>query len=505
MKLIRSFDLSPSDLPYVEDPFFAESEVRGIINNSLTSHRLLNDNHGSIRISENGWGHHRYTRDDLLKDVENGHVLLLKGSLGNMPFKPLVRYDESEGRWRPTSESIFDPSIAYRLGQLNRSGLTPGDLAVASAGGVAMGVSSQTPQPEPPQPPSPAPLRSLTPSIEPVSHDQSSTVAESLSEPGFHVVQRPTSLDDLKAELYGDLASTPTRFEQLNPELLPHLLPGQMIVLGDPNGFECTEEEARLMDVASQVNRDTRQLTEDEAQFLVENYDLLQFMVSSGAAGLGAGSFVISQQINSIKSALEELEDLHQRTYNRYGNLSQESFFQERRSIFQKLDFALGSIARRGMSLDPDVKLKRALGLSSKSIVHHWNASGVGDIPGYSTHYDRVATAAKWTRTAGYVGLGLDITATSMIIQETCTTGRESECAQVTFVEVGRLGGSIAGGSAGGLAGTTACVAIGFGSGGIGGLGCFLILGGAGSVAGSNVGGEVVKSAGEKLYEVLYE
>lgn len=505
MKLIRSFDLKPSDLPYVEDPFFAEGEVRQTISNSLTAHRLVDANHGSIRLSDGHWGRPSYTNDDLLRDVRNGSVLLLKGPIGSKPFAPIVRYDETEGQWRSTSTSGFGSTIAQHVDRLNRAGLTPANLASSPVGGVAKETPQTTTTPAPSQPSPRASQQPQVSPVQPLATEQSPTATEALSEPGFHVVRNPISLQDLKKELYGDLTSTPSRFGQLNPDLKTHLLPGQMIVLGDPNGQECTAEEARLMDVASQVNRDTNQLTEEEAQFLVENYDLLQFMVSSGAAGLGAGSFAISQQINGIKDALEELEALHQRTYTRYGNLNQESFFRERRSVFRRLDFALGSIARRGLSLDPDVKLKRALGLSSKSIVHHWNASGVGDIPGYSTHYNRIATAARWTRTAGYIGIGLDVTATSMTIQEACTTGRESECARTTFVEVGRLGGSIAGGSVGGLAGATTCVVIGLGSGGVGGLGCMLILGGAGSLAGSNVAGDITERFGETLYEIFYE
>ena len=44
------------------------------------------------------------------------------------------------------------------------------------------------------------------------------------------------------------------------------------------------------------------------------------------------------------------------------------------------LDFTLGKVAKRGMSLDDSAKLKRALGLPSKSIVQEWKTSGVGGV-----------------------------------------------------------------------------------------------------------------------------
>lgn len=86
MKLIRRFDLKPSDLPYVEPPFFAEGEVRQAISNSLTSHRLVDPNHGSIRLSDGHWGRPQYTSDDLLRDVRDGSILLLKDSFSDRPL-----------------------------------------------------------------------------------------------------------------------------------------------------------------------------------------------------------------------------------------------------------------------------------------------------------------------------------------------------------------------------------------------------------------------------------
>lgn len=324
-------------------------------------------------------------------------------------------------------------------------------------------------------------------------------------EPGFYVVREPMTQSDLLGVLFGSAQAKPDNFDRLNPGLRSRVLPGEMIVLGDPKARECTAEEARLMEVAAEVNRETRELTEGEAQFLADNYDFLQFMVSSGAAGIGAGSFAIGQQLNSIKAALGELEELHQRSYSRHGHLNHETFFHERRAIFRRLDFALGSIARRGMSLDADSKLKRALGLSSKSIVHHWKTAGVGDIPGYSTHYGRVASAARWTSRVGYAGIALDLGATTMAIREACTFGSETECERASYTEFGRFGGSAFGGGAGGTAGVGLCIGIGFSSAGIGGLACALILGGAGSVLGGQAGGDLGESFGDKLYELIFE
>jgi len=69
-------------------------------------------------------------------------------------------------------------------------------------------------------------------------------------EPGYHVVQRPMSKTELLNALYGDASAKPDHFDRLNPGLGGQLMPGEMVVLGDPEGMECTQKEVELMEVA---------------------------------------------------------------------------------------------------------------------------------------------------------------------------------------------------------------------------------------------------------------
>ena len=48
-----------------------------------------------------------------------------------------------------------------------------------------------------------------------------------------------------------------------------------MIVVAYPKSLECTTEENDLMQVAQQVNQEVHKLSEQEAQFVVDHYDLL--------------------------------------------------------------------------------------------------------------------------------------------------------------------------------------------------------------------------------------
>lgn len=327
---------------------------------------------------------------------------------------------------------------------------------------------------------------------------------EATVEPGFHVVQSPMSKTALLAALYGDASAKPDRFDRLNPGLGEQVLPGEMIVLGDPEGMACTREEADLMDVAAQVNARVRSLDQDEAQFIVKYYDLLEAITSTGSAGLGAGAVMVSKQLKSIELTLKNIEQLHQDSYRKHGHLNHPEFFEKRRALFKELDFSLGSLARKGMSLEDDAKLKRALGVSSKSIVHHWRTAGVGGIPGYATHYERLGKGARYARNLGYLGLTLDAALSAVKINEACTAGDEKACQVVSYQEGGKLVGSVSGGAIG--AGFSyGCLAFGVTSAGIGGVACAVIVGGIGAAVGGHVGGTRGEALGEKIREVIHE
>lgn len=324
------------------------------------------------------------------------------------------------------------------------------------------------------------------------------------TEPGYHVVQAPTSKMALLAALYGDASAKPANFDRLNPGLGDQVLPGEMVVLGDPEGLACTQIEADLMALAAQVNAQVRTLDQQDAQFIVKYYDLLEAVTATGSAGLGAGAVMVSRQIESIERTLKAIERLHQDSYRQHGHLNHPEFFEKRRALFKNLDFSLGRLARKGMSLDDDAKLKRALGLSSKSVVHHWKTAGVGDIPGYATHYERLAKGARYARNVGYLGITLDATLSAMNIHEACTTGDDKACQVVAYREGGRLLGSMGGGSIGAGA-SYGCVALGVGTAGIGGVACVVLVGGIGAAAGSYAGSEFGEFAGEILREAIHE
>ena len=163
-------------------------------------------------------------------------------------------------------------------------------------------------------------------------------------------------------------------------------------------------------------------------------------------------------------------------------------------------------IGEKAMGLDIDgARLRRSLGLSSKSIVTQWKKQpgAINGIPGFEKNYAKVGDYAKWLKAGGYVGIALDVGQSGLTIHEACTIGREQECARTKYRESGRVVGSVGGGALGGyLAAYGLCnMVLGLETAGTSLLWCAIVAGGTGGYFGSQAGGKVFGDAGEAVYE----
>ena len=152
-------------------------------------------------------------------------------------------------------------------------------------------------------------------------------------------------------------------------------------------------------------------------------------------------------------------------------------------------------------------RLTTALGISSKSMVHHWDkAGGPGQIPGYSAHVEAVSRATKYIKVGGYIGIGLGGVSSLLAIQQVCNEDSGAACEKVKFIEGGKFAGSTFAGALGGAIASSAsvpiCVGIGAVSAGLGGVVCVAAIVGTGAWVGTTVGGKAGEAIGEKLYEV---
>ncbi|WP_161629061.1 LysM peptidoglycan-binding domain-containing protein [Litchfieldella anticariensis] len=331
-------------------------------------------------------------------------------------------------------------------------------------------------------------------------------------EPGFHIVESPQTIEELKDYLFAGHADGEINamLERLNPWLEDGVSPGQVIVLSDPRSMQCTQEENLLMQIAQEVNEVNSELSYEEAQRTVDYYDLLGAATGGAGAAIGNTASGIKQHAQQVASKLRQIEALYQRTYERTGRLGGEEFYSRRRVLFGELDSLLDRVTRMGLGIPEHPDLRHALGLSTKSTVHHWRQAGsaASGIPGYADNYAGIASASKWLGRAGYVGLGFSAVSTHSNVRAACASGREEECNIARVREWTGFGGSVAGGTAVGYAAgagaSGVCLALGVPTGGLATLACGVVLVGGAGYAGGVAGGEIGELGGELVGEIIY-
>jgi hypothetical protein len=328
-------------------------------------------------------------------------------------------------------------------------------------------------------------------------------------EPGFYIVPKSTTREQLEASLF--TLRDPAvmgKFKLLNPNL-GDVKAGSMIVLSDPSNYQCTREEALLMDVAARTNQILETLSPEEADFMVQHRDAIQTFLTYGSDAIGIGASILHNNLENVRETLKKIEALHQHSFLRDGHLSSPTFLAERQKLLTQLDTHLTSLTRKGIGFPDHPNLNRAMFLSPPSLVHRWTeAGGVGQMPGYATHLEGVARASKYLKYGGWVGTAIGGGASAMKVQDVCRAGNAEACQRVKFTETGSFAGGIFAGSVTGalLSGSSVgylCVGLGIATGGIAAATCGILVVGAGSYAGGKfgeMGGEII---GDVVYDVI--
>lgn len=434
-------------LRQIESPLFAAFDVKTAIHEPLFSCR-----HGlTTRSNGKAW-----SPEEILDAVENGDLLLVT----NDPFSPL-------------------------------SNDTSGKYSHITGKGWAGGFHKTKV------------VESLPPTTyQPTTNPQS-------QEPGFYIAPKSTTLDQLKVTLFASPSTAVLKkFDSLNPNL-KEVKAGSMIVLSDPHNFQCTREDAQLMEAAAQTYEALTPLSADEADFMQRNREEIQNFLAQGSTAIGAGEAMFTRNLSDLKNILREIEALHQKTFLKDGHLRSPDFFSERKRLLAQLDIHLTSLVRKGIGLPDHPNLKSALGISSRSLVHRWTQAGApGQIPGYATHIHGVAKAAKVIKYGGWVGTAIGGGSSYMKVQDVCSAGDIETCERVKFSEAGNFiggvsGGVIVGAALSGTAASALCVALGVPTAGLATLTCAVVAVGAGSVAAGVAGGKAGGWAGNILYEAV--
>lgn len=327
-------------------------------------------------------------------------------------------------------------------------------------------------------------------------------------EPGFYVVPKSMTREALEATLFPVRDPAVMRkFQVLNPNV-GDVKAGSMIVLSDPNNASCTYQEAQLMQAAQQVDASLDSLTPDEADFLHRHGAEIASFIGHTSTWLGVSAVVMEKHLANLRDTLQAIERLHQESYREHGHLKSPQFFAERQRLLAQLDaHLLNSTRLRGQTtLGDHPKLKTALGISSRSLVHHWdNAGGPGQIPGYSAHVEAVSRATRYMKAGGYIGIGLGGVSSLLAIQQVCSGDSGAACVRVKFTEGGKFAGGTffgaAGGAIAGAASGPVCLGFGLATAGLGGVICVAAIVGTGAWVGTTGGGMAGEALGEKIYQ----
>ena len=326
--------------------------------------------------------------------------------------------------------------------------------------------------------------------------------------PAYCVVDLPGSLDFQARSLFNNVHSPAAQmFMQMNADT-PWLKPGQILIVADPDTPAplTLNALAALRQAKSKTNEALMGTRTDEAEYLHKYYGLIAGITSAGDKIFGITSDVGEKYFASIEQILKKIEASYQNQFRTQGTLISQQFFAERNQLFNQLKELvnkplLKSLIRYSVKFKPYEDIRRALNLSSRSIVHEWSTVGIGAIPGYSTFVGNAAKAARFLKSGGYIGIGFSFANSTNEVVKSCTTGRENECERTAFKEYGKFIGTTAVGYGGGALGTFAglgvCAAIGIATAGVGGVACAAV----GSVAGGMAGGYAADLGMGALYK----
>ena len=263
------------------------------------------------------------------------------------------------------------------------------------------------------------------------------------------------------------------------------------------------------MQAAAKTNDALKELSTEEADFMVRHRDEIETFLARGATAIGIGEAIFSRHLGDVQKLMKDIEALHVRTFQATGGLRSAEFFAERKRLLTQLNTNLTALTRKSIGLPDHPNLKSALGISSRSLVHRWTmAGGAEQIPGYATHIEGVSKAAKYVKAGGWIGTAIGGGASYMKVQDVCTAGDAEACKRVKFTESGGFAGGLAGGAGAsyllsGAAVGTICAGLSIGTLGAAGVVCGVLVIGAGSLAGGLVGGIAGEMAGEVIYEGL--
>ncbi|MCM7549408.1 hypothetical protein M8S01_11985 [Enterobacter hormaechei] len=326
--------------------------------------------------------------------------------------------------------------------------------------------------------------------------------------PGYCVVQHPGTLDYQARLLFNNVNSEAARyFMQINNDT-PWLKPGQLLIVADPDNTNQSSQLSILSRAKQKINHALASLNTSVAEYLHANYDNISALTSLGDKLAGNAGDLGEKYFRQIENILIKIERTYQNQFISQGSLIGQQFYMERRVLFSQLKPLLNNLSKLTLKIQTYKNIKKALNLSSRSIVHEWSTVGVGAIPGYSDYIVRSSRAASIMKAGGWISLGFSFLNTSNDVYKACTVDREDECGKVAVTEYSKFGGGTLGAAGGAWAaslGTGAlCGAMGIPTMGTGALVCGIVVGLGATSAGAWMGTKGGAELGEGISNLIF-
>ncbi|HCB2269640.1 TPA: PAAR domain-containing protein [Citrobacter koseri] len=308
-------------------------------------------------------------------------------------------------------------------------------------------------------------------------------------------------------------------YHKLNPDMKKQ--PGSILIVVDPEKQD-QEQIETLQKARDRIDKALAPLTLQDAKLLHDNrgavdafsYQLFGNYLGSAGDGFGYISEVGKSYYEEVNKILIETQELYKNTYaHNKGIISGEEFFGQRARLFKKLDAVLNKFSKTQLNLEEYNSIKKVLGLSTSSIMHKWDKTGIDNIEGYATYIENSAKLMKLMKTVGFVGIGLDFAGYTSNIYDACSKGRESACKKAAITEYSKFGfkqaSSILTGLAAGRTANVVCTwVLGLSTieaGGVGAALCF-VTGVGVTIASGKLVEKYGENAGEYVGEhIIYE
>lgn len=326
--------------------------------------------------------------------------------------------------------------------------------------------------------------------------------------PGYCVVQQSGTLDFQARLLFNNANSEAARYFMHLNRNTRWVKPGQILIVADPANQNHVYQLNHLIMAKHKVNAAMVTTDANVAAFLNKNYQHIAALTSWGDKIAGTAGDIGEKYFRQIELILVKIEQTYQNQFRTQGTLIGQQFYVERNALFSQLKPLLNNVSRMSLKINSYDSIKRALGLSSRSIIHEWSTAGVGAIPGYASYISRSAKAASFMKAGGWVALGFSFMSTSNDVYHACTTGRENECGKVAIKEYSKFGGGVAGAAGGAwvaaLSTGAICGAIGVPTVGVGTVVCGIVVGMGATSAGALLGTKGGEEIGDGIHRLVY-